>query len=273
MNTSEFIPYECVSPNILVLENHREYPGLYGTGFFVVYPPYRNIFYVTARHCVKDMIQPDSKCHLKIPIKIGSDRTVDFGFFLETNINSIEDEEREDIVVYVVASNIREDDFSVLYNRALKLKHQEDVDLILEYGVAHKEKMRTVGYPTHDHPNCLNQVDYENNRLNLQPRGFVGVLDQDQISPNYYMLVGTNWKEGEYRGFSGSPVIGLFPVDKAAKEVLVVPIGVILMASRDIARFININVVTNLIASYFLKQIEDQEIERIPELAPGQGAY
>jgi hypothetical protein len=54
VNTSKYIPYDCVAPNLVVNEDAKDYPGLCGTGFFCWFPPYDMVFYVTARHCVEE---------------------------------------------------------------------------------------------------------------------------------------------------------------------------------------------------------------------------
>lgn len=273
MNTSQFIPYSSVSPNIIINRDVREYPGLYGTGFFCCFPPYKTFFYITARHCVKDLLDPESNSYLGIPFTSGSDKAVRFECVIETNINNSIDEEREDVAVYVVDQKLTEEEYSLLYKRALKLKHQDDVDNMLSLCIKRNDKLRTVGFPTHDHPNCQTEVDYEKNEIKSQPRGFYGTASKDYMFPDQYSLVGTNWKEGEYRGFSGAPVIFLARKLESPKDVVPIPVGVILMASKDIARFLDINIVTNLISSYLRSQIAEGMIEEIPEIFPGHGAY
>lgn len=270
MNTSAHIPFDCVSPNVIVLKEYRESPGLQGTGFFCYFSPYKPIFYVTARHCVEGLLNEDSDSLLMIPYSADSDRAVDFYCTLEPEIEEGDEANTEDIAIFVTNPNISDDDHSTLLKRALKLKHQDDVDSFFKLGLKTDTKLRTVGYPHHNHPNCQTTVDYSKNQIRYQPRGFHGVLFDDGMFDNQFVLNEVNWKEGEYRGFSGSPILALID---SITEVTAIPVGVVVMASLDKARFININVATNLIASYLVDQIDKGLIEEIPEIAPGQGAF
>lgn len=267
MNTSEYIPYECASPNIIVNDQLQDYPGLYGTGFFCRFPPYNAVFYATARHCVVDILDEESNNHLKIPISIESNRAVTFECALCCPAD--DDEDIEDVAVFVVSRReMNEHDYQTVFDRAIELKNQDDVDYMLSVGVEIRERLRTVGYPIHDHPNCLTEIDYDSGQLTIQPRGFHGTLAYDGELPNHYILTGVNWREGEYRGFSGSPVIALVPetsTPSSSSEVIKIPVGIIVMASSNIARFLNINIVTNIISAYLANQIEYGLIDEPPE--------
>jgi hypothetical protein len=56
MNTSEYIQYNCIASVLLKNQDYPEYPyfRLSGTGFFVKFPPFETIFFVTGKHCVID---------------------------------------------------------------------------------------------------------------------------------------------------------------------------------------------------------------------------
>jgi uncharacterized protein YcgL (UPF0745 family) len=43
-NTSQYIPYESVAPIMLENPLYPEYPFFSGTGFFLQFPPYDDIF-------------------------------------------------------------------------------------------------------------------------------------------------------------------------------------------------------------------------------------
>lgn len=257
MNTSEYLPYESISPNIVEAKGCEQYPGLYGTGFFVQFPPYDSVFYVTARHCVKDVIKEDSISSLKIPVTPGGNRAVRFKYVLETSLGDSVDEEREDVAVYVVSDEISAEDRAVLLGRAMRLQHQDDVSEILKLGLSNRGNLRVIGYPTHDHPNCLTEIDYGDEgrpgQIKIQPRGFYGKLECDGLMPEQYKLTDVNWNEIDYRGFSGSPVIEL-AAHSAGVECL--PVGVVLMATQKTARFISINVICDLIAHYLVEHVE-----------------
>lgn len=265
MNTTKYIPFDCIAPNIIALREQKEFSGAFGTGFFCVFPPYDYVFYITARHCVVSLFSENSDASLQIPIKNNCNKAVSFCCGLETNINNCPTEEREDIVVFVVDRNMDTADYNTLIKRSLRLLHQDEIDRILELGAVRGERLRAVGFPTHDHPNCKTEIDYVKQEGRFQPRGFHGVLLNDGRFPNQYVIQNTNWTEGEYRGFSGSPVIALAPLLEKPDQIVPIPVGIILMASGNVARFLSINVATNLIATFLKEQIADGIIEEIPE--------
>lgn len=237
-NTSKFIPYNSVSPILLGNEDYPDYPFFSGTGFFVVFPPYEDIYFVTARHCVIDnMGNPigapivhfasDGECRKSIP----------FECRLETKYEET-DEYFEDIVVYVVG-DISEDEKTVLRARALKLQHQDNVEVILDSVVTNNGNLRTVGFPS-----VSKYIDYDKSQAISQSRGFYFKACRDNDLENQYKLVGGSWKDGELDGFSGSPIIELLKTTEG--NVQSIPVGILLTESY----FISINVATNLIAEY-----------------------
>ncbi|MBR2373028.1 MAG: hypothetical protein IKA87_02225 [Lentisphaeria bacterium] len=254
MNTKQYMPFESISPNIITWREAREFPGLYGTGFFAIFSPYEYIFYVTARHCIQKIMEEENNCCLQIPIQLGSKKNIPFSFCLECNTENSLDSEREDIAVLVVDKDkLNSTEYVCLKKRALKLIHQDDIDFLLRFGVQNKIKLRTIGFPLHNAPDGKNYVDYEEPIINLQPRGFNGILDKDDCWPNQYIIKDTNWQGDSYSGFSGSPVIYLQPEPDG--KVRCFPIGVIVRAGGKIARFVNINMVTNTIAAFICNEL------------------
>ncbi|MDD0975496.1 hypothetical protein [Pseudomonas fontis] len=253
MSTAEHMPYKSISPNILVSKGLESYPGLNGTGFFVHFPPFKPIFYVTARHCVQDIIQGDTDTRLMIPIVQHGNRAAQFSGAMETTVDDKADADVEDIAIYVVCEKTSDADYAVLRERALPLMHQEEVEEIFQLALARGSNLRALGYPIHDHPNCATEVDYEAGQMRVQPRGFYGKLAVDGLFPNQYCLTDLNWKEHDYRGFSGSPVIELLQDIRDKNVVHPRVVGVVLMATQQMARFISINVVCNLIATYLVR--------------------
>lgn len=51
MNTAAFIPYDAVAP-IIIFDKNQKIPFYSGTGFFVKFLPFDDIFFITAKHCV-----------------------------------------------------------------------------------------------------------------------------------------------------------------------------------------------------------------------------
>ncbi|WP_205899449.1 hypothetical protein, partial [Pseudomonas viridiflava] len=94
------------------------------------------------------------------------------------------------------------------------------------------------------------EVDYDAGQIRIQPRGFYGELSVDGLFPNRYCLTEVNWKEHDYRGFSGSPVVDLGEYISVKTEVHPLIVGVVLMATQHVVRSISINVVCNTIAAY-----------------------
>ncbi|MGZ5055494.1 MAG: hypothetical protein ACXWAT_11215 [Methylobacter sp.] len=241
MNTSEYIPYQSVSGIILKNTDYPEFPFLSGTGFFVHFPPDKNIFFITARHCV---VNNDGriKGDIRIPIHLEGDNNeaVPFSCYLETSYTD-EPSEKEDVVVYVV-DNISDENRDLLMKRALRLQHQDNVKAILDCIISSKGKIRTVGFP-----DVSKSIDYDANHVTFQPRGFHANLAGEGHFKNWYKIENGNWKEESLNGFSGSPILALCPTTQ--NEVLAIPIGILLTTSQ----FLSINAATNLIATYIIE--------------------
>lgn len=241
MNTSRYIPYQSVSGIILRHADYPEHPFLSGTGFFVHFPPYDKIFFVTARHCLVDS-NGGLKGDLKIPLSLedNSNEAIPFSCYLETNDQN-DSNEMEDVVVYVV-DDISKEKHDLLMKRALRLQHQDDVDTIINEIIASKGKIRTVGFPS-----ISKSIDYDANKAIFQPRGFHANLAGEGHFRNSFKIENGSWKEGSLNGFSGSPILALCPT--LENEVLAIPIGIFITTSQ----FLSINVATNLIAGYIIK--------------------
>lgn len=252
MNTSAYMPYKSISPNIIVCKGLESYPGLYGTGFFVTFPPFEPVFYVTARHCIVDILPDSSEAKLMIPVVPGGSKSVLFSHVLQAAADDSCDNDIEDVAIYVVSEEISTEEYVALRERALPLQHQDDVDNLLNLALARGSNLRAVGYPIHNHPNCATEVDYDAGQMRIQPRGFYGKLSVDGLFPNQYCLTEVNWKEHDYRGFSGSPVVELAENISVKGDVHPLVVGVVLMATQHLVRFISINVVCNTIAAYLV---------------------
>jgi hypothetical protein len=157
------------------------------------------------------------------------------------------DEDDENIIVYVVDKDIKDikEQQEILKTRSLRLIHQESVEILLNRALELKEKgkLRTIGYPS-----TSKHIDYETKQAILQPRGFNGNVVSRSKDGNWYTIKNTNWKDGETSGFSGSPVLEFIP--RMNGDIEAVAVGVLLNGSERVVRFLSINIVTNLIASY-----------------------
>lgn len=237
-NTSKYIPYECISGIMIESDGFPEYPFWSGTGFYSFFPPYEEIFFITARHCIYGE-RDELKGKVKVSLRMDGvcKKAVPFKCILETKY--IDDPtDFEDIAVLVVDEMPKEDkDF--LMRKSLRLQHQDDVDAMIDLIMRINENIRTVGFP-----GVSKNIDYENNKAEMQPRGFHGKIDGEGEFKNWYKFKLANWKDGELNGFSGSPILGL--ISTGPNEAIPVPIGVMVTESQ----FISINVATNLIAEY-----------------------
>jgi hypothetical protein len=244
MNTAQYIPYDCVAPVLLRNEKNPSHPFLKGTGFFVKFDPFDKVFFVTAKHCVLDGNGSDLGILLiRCAASPDCSAWVVFEERILTNSGNGEDD-LEDLAVYVVgemSSELKEK----VGSRALRLSHQDEVELILTDTLVAKGKVRVVGYPY-----VSVDFNYEHMQATVQPRGFVGDLISRSDNERFYKVELKNWKEGEPQGFSGSPIIG-FSVDGKG-DVCAMPLGVLQRGSVRAIEFLSINVVTDLIAGYLI---------------------
>ncbi len=250
MNTARYIPFDSVSA--IMLESHRysNVPFFSGTGFFVHFPPFVDIFFVTAKHCI---IGNDGKELGSIKIKYHPDQTdneaVNFHEYLLTKeADAPAEEEVEDLAVFVVGS-ITDEKRKMLINRALRLLHQDTIDLIIQKLKQTKGSVRTVGFPS-----VSKEIDHDQGFATIQPRGFHGKISGDGGLKNRYKIEDLNWKDGGLEGFSGSPILELLPDPDG--NIIPVPIGVLLTGNAKGAQFLSINVVTNAIANYLARKFD-----------------
>jgi len=81
--------------------------------------------------------------------------------------------------------------------------------------------------------------------MKLQPRGFYAKISGKSKMRNCYELAEGSLKEENLSGFSGAPMLSLYPTPSG--DVLAIPVGIFLTKKV----FISIKIVTNLIANYF----------------------
>ena len=255
-NTSKYIPYECVSANMIENYDYPEYPYFSGTGFFVYFPPFDDyFFYVSAKHCFTGYKETNFYDKLKIPYEYQTkeisnnnlEEAIIFSEFLIMK-HSEKDDDFEDLIIFVVDKNISNEKKKILRKRALRLQHQDDIDVILEHLCNINGNIRTVGFPKGS-----KEIDFDKKKSIIQPRGFYGKIAKKKNDQYRYKFEQPSWKEGEYNGFSGSPILEILPLyNPEDKKISIeaIPIGVLLSATQYKGEFISINLVTNLIAKY-----------------------
>ncbi len=251
-STKEYIPYESVSPIVLMNKNFPEYPFFGGTGFFVFFPPFDEIFFITARHCVFDSTNSAiGKPYVHYCNDGTNKKGIPFSCQLETKYNE-NDEEFEDLIIYVVDDDkISQKDKNELLKVSLELLHQDDIDNILNSVIFSNGNLRTVGYPA-----VSKSMDYEKKLAVTETRGFYAKVTHENEFKHRYKLKNGNWSDGELNGFSGSPMIELLHTTQG--NVKAVPVGVLLTESH----FISINIATNTIANY-INQSHDVQFSTV----------
>lgn len=242
-NTSKYIPYECISGIMIEREDYPEYPFWSGTGFYAFFPPYGEIFFITARHCIYDG-ENELKGKIKVSLRMNgiSKEAVPFKSILATKY--FDDPANFEDVAVLVVGDLPEEDKKILMKKSLQLQHQEDVERIIESIISIDGNIRTVGFPS-----VSKEIDYENNKAESRPRGFHGKISGKGEFKNWYKFKCANWDEGELSGFSGSPILELIQISSG--KVIPLPIGVMVTESN----FVSINVVTDLIAEYIRAEV------------------
>lgn len=235
-------------------EDYPEYPFWSGTGFYAFFPPFDEIFFITARHCIYDG-NDELKGKIKVSLRMDgiSKEAVPFKSILETKYFE-GSADFEDIAILVIGELPKEDK-EILMKRSLRLQHQEDVEQIIELIMSIDGNIRTVGFPS-----VSKEIDYKNNKAESRPRGFHGKISGKGEFKNWYKFKSANWNDGELTGFSGSPILELIQVSPG--KVMPVPIGIMVTESN----FISINVATDLIAEYIKAEV--LAINAKPEALP-----
>ncbi len=247
MNTAHLIPIDCIAPILIRQRDNKDFPFFAGTGFFVNFPPYLEIYFVTARHCVCEnsgelkgaievKLNTDPKCKLAVP-------------FLEhlAVLESEAAEDYEDVTVLTVGT-LSEEAYARLFERSLRLPDQRVAEFLQLNLVVTRGKVRTIGYPGES-----KNIDYDANHATVQPRGIVGTVTAKSNDSKWFTVESLNWKGESIAGFSGSPIIEFVP--SVDQTITPLPIGVLATGGgNSIFKFISINMVTNLISARLIKR-------------------
>lgn len=234
------MPHDSVVPIIIEPEINHEYYFFSGTGFFVKFNPYKNIFLVTAKHCVLNSEnQPEGDLKIKLNSNPECNKVVPFNLGIIGKLNN--EDFPEDVIVYEVGE-IEDENRKVLEGRALPLYRQDYVEDLIKVISFGKQNVRILGYPS-----VSKEIDYENNLAIAQSRGIVGKAVHATDNMRWITVEDLNWKEGYISGFSGSPVFALI---SDVVKVQTIPIGIVSTGNEKSFKFISINVATNLIEKY-----------------------
>jgi hypothetical protein len=244
MNTAHLIPFHSISPILLKNEDFPNFPFFSGTGFFVNFPPYEDVFFVTAKHCALNH-DNSSKGIIDVPLQKNQECKLKIIFTGYLLIKTNPDDDVEDVIVYVVDKACN-NQLELLKDRCLRLLNQDSVNRILTLSLIMNGKLRAVGYPGVEGK----AIDYENKHGTVQPRGVIGELSAVEEDGYWYTLNNINWQvaNGDMEGFSGSPILEFIPVASDAIEVI--PVGVFSTGNGGVIRFIKINAVTDAIEAY-----------------------
>ena len=229
-------------------------PFFNGTGFFVHFPPYKYIFYVTAKHCIEDSKLKELKVNLKISYTSEGTKPHDMEVsFSEYLFPHYEDTlEEEDLVICVVKKDIEMEKLKELKNRALTLENQKNIENLLLKLCKNGDNISLVGFPKE-----YQEINYDEKKLSLEAKSYSGKIKNNSKSRLRYGFEEATWKKEIYNGFSGSPVFTIQPFQKIGEsDIKMSPIiiGVLLTATKYRGEFISINVVTDLIAKYIIKE-------------------
>ena len=246
-------PAECVSPNLMSLESHEDYPGFGGTGFFVRRG--NDVFYMTARHCLtkqQDIDIAGLATRMHIPYTLtGSTRTtsdyVQFNEVISLRHNS------EDIpgkfVDVIVLTIHRPADVSLyekLLARAVKLPPNGGwLDNFVQHPTVKPDfdsgkgvLFTAIGYPSGGTASKIVYHDGQPTEIITQSAKFTGYLGKGD-GPDRYKLNNVSW-EGNLDGFSGSPVFVGFKDNYGLKYGLA---GMLVSGGQKIAQFIRISLI------------------------------
>lgn len=260
-NIRDYTPLESISCNLLVQKNIEEYPFINGTGFFVQFQPYDHIFYITAKHCFSGINITNQEIMQRLRISYKqygakpTDPTILFcealaGWHKDDDENNSNDDEYEDILVFVVDRNVDKENIELLKKRALKLPNQNEIDDLLKDLSKKNKNIYTAGFPKQ-----FQSIDYDTNHFNVEPRLYFGIIRDNCKQKQRYGFEETTWKEKDYNGFSGSPVFTQ-TLNEQEKNIAATLIGIVLTATTRRGEFLSINFVTDVIAKY-IKETED----------------
>lgn len=245
--------YDSMSPIGLVNIQASPLRFYSGSGFFFKCPLWKDIFFVTAKHCVCDK---DDNYRGELLVHLDPQNRMPLTTFSHSFYGTLSGNKYpEDIIVYVVDGSVTEQ-MDILNYRSLFIPSKiDEVHTILETLMGSNVKLRLVGSPHESREYVekitIQSVDFPNreieipaNTIEYRPRGLHG--DLASVGNGVYLLENINRAE-DLNGYSGSPVVHLEPVKDTYCPV---PVGVVVMGGNGMVRFLSMTVVTSLIEKY-----------------------
>ena len=146
LSVSDYIPYDSIAYILISDELTGGVDIFSGTGFFAFVPETDIIFFITAYHTVFKNDNNDLYEKIKITLKNDSDLTVVLSECI-TGSYTNDHTGVDDVALFLVEPRSKLEQ-EILFNRAIRLQNQDDVNWFLEYCLYHNENVKVVGYPT-----------------------------------------------------------------------------------------------------------------------------
>ncbi len=246
MNKDTFSEY--ISFNLLENKECEEYPGIYGTGFFI--KTIKNIYYITAKHCLfnSNADQNSDIPKLMVPVNTNTGTNFEKEEFLVSFSEYVMEEEifdydAEDFIIFVVDKEKNEQDYEVIEKRAFYISFQlyMDMDSLLNYLMTEKKTVYIKGFPRTETDVC-----YDSKIIRLGLCEFTGEVVSSPCV-NYYEIENINWKDKDkgFNGFSGSPVYA-FPRFFNSEPITIL-LGMLITGTIHKCRFLSITPIFDLI--------------------------
>lgn len=231
------------SPIVLLDKEYPEYPFFSGTGFFVALPPYSDVFFITARHCIYSSDDTYKGNPIVNYFKNGAGvEWVDFSINLTSP--DFDSPYVEDVLVYVVG-DVTPEKREILLKRSMTLRSQELVAGFIGRAVSTRDELVAIGYPEGD----FKEINIDKMTASVRSYKLTGVVRIDVENNKRFGFCTLGYSDPPLPGFSGSPVVAS---KEAFKELpAVMPLGVLVTQGS----FISINVATNLISEYIRRKL------------------
>ena len=232
---------EYISFNLLENKECEEFPGIYGTGFFI--KTIKNIYYITARHCLFNSTADQNSDIPKLMIYVNTNTGTNFEkeeflvsfseYIMEKEIG---DYDAEDFIIFVVDKEKNEQDYEVIAKRAFDISFglYIDMDSLLNYLATEKKTVYIKGFPRTESTVC-----YDSKIIRLGLCEFTGEVVSSPCV-NYYEIGNMNWKDKEkgFNGFSGSPVYASPRFSNS--EPITILLGMLISGTMHKCRFLSI---------------------------------
>lgn len=252
-------PTECVSPNLMSLEDLEEFPGFCGTGFFA--RRHDEVFYVTARHCLSKQTDADiaslvARLHIPYRLTCTTATTNDYVQFDE--VISLKHDSDDipgqflDVLVITISRSTDASLYQTLLARAVKLPpNGQWLDNFVQHPNVNTDfnngkgiLFTAIGYPKNGTASNIEYHEGQAVEILTQSAKIEGHLGKG-TGIDRYMLKDVSW-EGDLDGFSGSPIIVGFENENGYNYALA---GMLVSGGPKKAQFIRISLITEVLKS------------------------